>query len=250
MPTIYLSPSTQQYNEFVNGGTEEQYMNLIADAMIPYLQSVGIQFTRNTPEMTAGSSIRQSNEGNYDFHISLHSNASAGNMAGQNRGTVVYYYPGSTNGNRAAEIIAQNFRGIYPNPELVKTLPATNIGEVSKTKAPSSLVEIAYHDNVEDADWIKNNIDLIAQTLVQSLTEYFNMQSNIPQNGNQQTVRTGTVSLQSGYLNIRSGPSLSSPVIAMAPNGSTLTILDKSGDWYNVDYNGTKGYAFANYIVE
>lgn len=250
MPTIYLSPSTQQFNQFVNGGTEEQYMNLIADAMIPYLQSVGIQFTRNTPEMTAGSSLRQSNAGNYDFHLAIHSNASGEGQAGQNRGVVVFYYPGSSNGKRAAEIMAQNFRNIYPNPELVKTLPTTSLGEVSRTKAPSSLIEVAYHDNVEDANWIKNNIDLIAQALVQSLAEYFNIQSNIPQNGDQQTRRTGTVTLQSGYLNIRSGPSLNSPVIAMAPNGSTLTILGQSGDWYNVDYNGIKGYASVNYIVE
>jgi len=250
MPKIYLSPSTQEYNEYVNGGTEEQYMNLIADAMIPYLQAEGIQFTRNTPEMTAGSSIRQSNEGNYDFHLAIHSNASAGDRAGQNKGTVVYYYPGSSNGKRAAEIIAQNFRNIYPNPELVKILPATNIGEVSKTKAPSALIEVAYHDNIDDANWIKNNIDLIAQTLVKSLSEYFNMPSNIPQSGNQNLERTGTVSLQSGYLNIRSGPTINSPVIAMAPNGSTLIILGQSGDWYNVDYNGTKGYASSIYVIE
>ena len=38
MPSIYLSPSTQQYNEYVNGGSEEYYMNLVADAMEPYLR--------------------------------------------------------------------------------------------------------------------------------------------------------------------------------------------------------------------
>lgn len=245
MPTIYLSPSTQEFNEYVNGGTEEQYMNLIADAMIPYLQANGIQFTRNTPEMTAGSSIRQSNEGNYDLHLAIHSNASSPDQAGQNRGTVVYYYPMSENGKRAAEIIAKNFKSIYPNPELVKTLAVTNLGEVSKTRAPSVLIEVAYHDNIEDANWIKNNIDLIAQTLAESVVEYLNMKNNIPQNENQQT---GTVTLQSGFLNIRSGPSLSSPVIKMAPNGATLTILGKSGDWYNVEYNGTVGYASSQFI--
>lgn len=61
MPTIYLSPSTQQYNLFVTGGSEEYWMNLIVDAMIPYLQQYGIDYYRNTPEMTAGSSIRDSN---------------------------------------------------------------------------------------------------------------------------------------------------------------------------------------------
>ena len=37
MPIIYLSPSTQEWNYFVTGGTEEQYMNQLADLMVPYL---------------------------------------------------------------------------------------------------------------------------------------------------------------------------------------------------------------------
>ena len=35
MPFIYLSPSTQEFNQYVTGGNEEQYMNLSADAMEP-----------------------------------------------------------------------------------------------------------------------------------------------------------------------------------------------------------------------
>ena len=43
MPLIYLSPSTQEWNPYVNGGNEEYYMNLIADAMVPFLNSSGIR---------------------------------------------------------------------------------------------------------------------------------------------------------------------------------------------------------------
>lgn len=82
MPIIYLSPSTQDWNHFVNGGTEEYYMNLIADAMEPYLLSSGIRWVRNTPDMTAASSIAQSNHGNYDLHLALHSNAAPEGEAG------------------------------------------------------------------------------------------------------------------------------------------------------------------------
>ena len=71
MPIIYLSPSTQENNYYVTGGTEEYYMNLLADAMVPYLISNGIQYVRNTPDMTAGSSIRQANRGNYDLYLAL-----------------------------------------------------------------------------------------------------------------------------------------------------------------------------------
>lgn len=248
MPKIYLSPSTQEFNPSVIGGSEEYYMNLIADAMIPYLEDYGIQYKRNTPDMTAGSSIRESNLGDYDFHYAIHSNASGEGQEGQNKGTVIFYYPLSANGKKAAEILEKNFKKIYPNPDLVKIIPITSLGEVSKTKAPSVLIEVAYHDNVDDANWIKNNIDTIAKTSVASLSEYFNAQDANQEDDNQQVGKVGTVTLQNGYLNIRSEPSINSPVIAMAPNGSKLTILGQSEDWYNVNYNGTVGYASSQYI--
>lgn len=61
MPTIFLSPSTQQNNPYVIGESEEYYMNRIADAMEPYLRSTGIRFTRNNPDETVTQAIAQSN---------------------------------------------------------------------------------------------------------------------------------------------------------------------------------------------
>ena len=112
MPRIYLSPSTQEFNPYVIGGNEEFYMNLIADAMEPYLYASGIEFTRNTPDMTAASSIAASNAGNYDLHLAIHSNASPTGL-GERRGSEVYYFPTSQNGSRLAEIIANNLEMIY-----------------------------------------------------------------------------------------------------------------------------------------
>ena len=127
MPRIYLSPSTQEYNPYYDAqGSEEYYMNLIADAMEPYLTASGIEFTRNTPEMTAASSIRASNEGNYDAHIALHSNAAPANLSGQLRGTDVYYYPDSMRSNEIAQIVAANLKAVYPNPDDVTARPTTS----------------------------------------------------------------------------------------------------------------------------
>ena len=164
MPTIYLSPSTQEFNPYVNGGNEEFYMNLLADAMEPYLAASGIQFVRNTPDMNAASSIAASNSGNYDFHLALHSNAS-GSGSGNVRGAEFYYYPTSTGGKRFAEIAAENFQLIYPLPNSVRIVPTTTLGEVRRVKAPSVLIEVAYHDNPEDAEWIRNNIEAMAANI-------------------------------------------------------------------------------------
>ena len=174
MPSLFLSPSTQEFNPYVNGlGTEEYNMNLIADAMEPYLIASGITFTRNNPDETVRQSIAQSNAGNYDFHLALHSNAGPENLAGQLKGPDVYYYPTSTEGKRAADIFESNLKAIYPNPNLVRTVPSSTLAELRLTKAPTNLIELAYHDNPEDALWIVNNIDEIAKNLVLSLTEYF-----------------------------------------------------------------------------
>ena len=174
MPNLFLSPSVQQYNPYINGlGSEEYYMNLIADAMEPYLYASGITFTRNNPDDTLSQAIALSNAGNYDFHLALHSNAAPANLSGQIQGPDIYYYSTSTEGKRAAEIFQENLKVIYPDPNLVNTIPNTTLGELRLVKAPSNFIELAYHDNLEDAMWIINNINVIARTLVLSLTEYF-----------------------------------------------------------------------------
>ena len=165
MPSLFLSPSVQEYNPYVNGlGSEEYFMNLVADAMEPYLISSGITFTRNNPDDTLSQAIALSNAGNYDFHLALHSNAAPASLAGQLRGPDVYYYTASREGYRAAQIFENNLRVIYPDPSLVNTVASTTLAELRLVRAPSNLIELAYHDNIQDATWIISNIDLIART--------------------------------------------------------------------------------------
>ena len=213
MPTIYLSPSTQEANEYVTGGSEEYYMNLLADKMEPYLRSSGIGFTRNTPEMTAVTSIRASNAGDYDLHLALHSNAAPEGQYGTVRGSDVYYYPGSIRGQRTAEEIAEGLRAIYPGT--VRTLPTTALGEVRQPKAPSVFIELAYHDNVEDANWITENLDAIAANIVESLTRYFGIPFITPV-----PIQAGVVITDGGRLNLRAKPSLDAEILLRIPNGA------------------------------
>lgn len=242
MPTIYLSPSTQEFNPYVGGGNEEYYMNLIADSMVPYLIASGIQFVRNTPDMTAATSIAASNSGNYDLHLALHSNASGG-VAGSVRGTEIFYYPQSADGKRFADIAAKNLKTIYPLPDLVKTVPTTTLGEVARTRAPGVLIEFAYHDNPQDAQWIRDNIDRIAANVVLSLTEYFGIPFNTPQ-----PTYNATVSTMGGYLNMRYNPSLQSSIVGSIPNGATVTVVANKPGWALVNYNGIVGYVSDSYL--
>lgn len=244
MPIIYLSPSTQENNLYVSGGSEEEWMNRLADAMVPYLDASGIRYVRNTPDMTAASSIRASNAGNYDLHLALHSNAAPSGRYGQVRGILVFYYPGSTNGKRAADIFADNLKAIYPLPDRVRAEATTAIGEVRQPRAPSVFLELGYHDNADDAAWIKNNLDGIARNLVLSLTEYFGIPFLYPN-----TLRQGMVDVSWGYLNIRARPAASAPVIARAYDGAQLTIVNQWQGWYLVRFDGVEGYASSDFIT-
>lgn len=244
MPIIYLSPSTQESNLYVNGGSEEEWMNRLADAMVPYLDSSGIQYVRNTPDMTAGSSIRASNAGNYDLHLALHSNAANPSNYGQVRGIIVFYYPGSINGRRASEIVAENLKAIYPLPNRVRAESTTSIGEVRLPRAPSVFIELGYHDNPDDAQWVKNNLDEIARNIVLSLTEYFGIPFLYPT-----TPRQAVVDVDWGYLNIRSRPSVTAPVIARAYDGARVTVINQWESWYLISFDGTVGYASSDFIT-
>ena len=158
MPTIYLSPSIQPYNKYLTEGDEQYWMNRIADDMVPMLEQNGINVVRNTPNTSLGQAIRESNAGNYDLHLALHSNAGPSNLAGKLRGPDVYYYPYSAS-----------------DPDLVSTVATTRLAEITKTSAPAVLVEIAYHDNAEDEAWIKSNITVIAEALTRAVCAYLEM---------------------------------------------------------------------------
>lgn len=244
MPILFLSPSTQEFNPYVTTGNEEYWMNRLADEMEPYLLASGIDFVRNDPSRNAAAAIRQSNEGDYDFHLALHSNAAPAGREGTYRGIDIYYYPGSDDSLRMAEILVDNLKPVYPLPDRVQAVPTRNLGEVSRTEAPAVLAELGYHDNQEDALWVENNLQAIASALVLGITEYFGVPFQQPQE-----VRTGRVAVQWGRLNIRELPTLESDVITQAENGEQVTIYGEEGNWYSVGLRGIVGYASTAYVV-
>ena len=51
-------------------------------------------------------------------------------------------------------------------------MPNTTLAELKRTKAPAVLLELAYHDNYDDAQWIINNIEAIGANLALSVADY------------------------------------------------------------------------------
>lgn len=59
----------------------------------------------------------------------------------------------------------------------------------------------------------------------------------------------GTVTTASGALNVRSSASTSGKIVASLPRGSNVTLLSKSGSWWQVEYaDGKYGYVHGDYM--
>lgn len=244
MPKVFLSPSTQEWNQYATEGNEELYMNLLADRIEPYLRSSGISFVRNDPARNVAGAIYDSNLSYYDVHLDLHTNAAPEQLAGKLRGIDVYFAPNRDDSERLANIMANNLRYIYPLPDKVRALPTSTLGEVLRTRAVSVLAELGYHDNYADEAWLKNNLESIARNIVTSLCDYFGIPF-VPAGA----VRTGTVTTDGSNLNIRSYPDLSGKIIGSMPDGAAVTINGETNGWYVVSYNGTIGYSSSRFIT-
>lgn len=171
---VYLSPSLQEWNVGVNDyGTEEERMNQVADVVERELKAKGYDVRRNNPENTLAQTVKESNQIGPAIHVAIHSNASGPSAKG--KGPEIYANRPDTSGDRLAKSIYKEIENIYPNPENGRgVIYTTSLYEVIKTLSPAVLLEVAFHDNPEDAKWIINNIENIGKAIAIGIDNYFN----------------------------------------------------------------------------
>lgn len=170
---VFLSPSTQPFNKYLSGGNEQEAMNRLASLMEPLLTKNGITYGRNRLDTNVARSVELSNNGYYDLHVALHSNSAPEALVGKLRGVDIYYYEFSHYGKAAAELIAEELRGVYPVPDDVRALPTASLYELRRTNAPAVLCELGYHDNPKDEMWLRDDMGDIAEAIVRAICRYF-----------------------------------------------------------------------------
>lgn len=71
-----------------------------------------------------------------------------------------------------------------------------------------------------------------------------------PEAGAASARKAGAVTTSSGALNVRSQPSSGAQAVASLKKGSHITLLSRSGQWWQVEYaKGKTGYCHADYIT-
>lgn len=183
MPRIFFSPLARRLYQYPNGGDEYHWMNKIVDGMVPYLQKMDISLDKAPNNMDLQAAIDLANQSYYDIYLSLGTGKSPENQEGRYKGASFRYYKHSILGKHAAMYFAENFKKIYPQPELVSAVAATTPQELTDTIAPAVLMTIAYHDNPQDEIWLTTSIEDIVRNLAESIVEIFQSRSDHPDIG-------------------------------------------------------------------
>ena len=162
MTDVIISPSSQTANQYAGGGTgvsdsEHRHMRDIARLAEPMFKQIGIDalFLWDTDLATR---VRQSNATDALLHEGWHSNAGGGSGAG------TYIYRRGTKSEVMAREIQAELAALTPFAD--DGVIVMNHYETRETKAYAVIAEVAFHDDMEEAEWIRTHKRELAAALV------------------------------------------------------------------------------------
>ena len=182
-PVVYLSPSNQYDNYGISGSgytNEREMMNKLGDIVYEKLKEAGIIVYRNNPDAPNKMLdwARESRSVEADLHVAIHSNGSPNHTS---QGVLVYVHDENSLAYDAAANIFKNLNSIYPYN--YKTLSNGvlfsdgSLGEINPLNVKRGLmIEVAYHDQMDDAKWIVANLQRIGDNIANSIISYLQME--------------------------------------------------------------------------
>ena len=168
---IYLSPSDQRSNRYAVGNTNEaEQCRRIALAAQAALTRCGFQVKTNVSwngDDAMDKRIAESNAWGADAHIPIHTNAFNGKVAG----TRLFCYDTAGEGYRLCKAILEALSPITPGQS--DSITAYGWAEVVRTHATAAYLEVGFHDNPVEAQWIIDHTDDIAEAIAIGCCKYF-----------------------------------------------------------------------------
>lgn len=191
MPEVYLSPSVRHFNlGYGTYGTEEARMNLIADVVELELVRNGLSVERNNPEYDLAATVADANSKNPDIYVAIRS---VSRPVGE-RGSLVYYYRPSSNGQRLAEEISFFLSEVTPTEDRGTAEGASAFGglgyyELRRSRPPAVIIEVGNHNDPQDADFIINQVYEIGVAIARGILAYFGLPYDPPEEEQQARLR-------------------------------------------------------------
>lgn len=174
---VYLSPSNQDGNYGVKsvGYTNEmKEMNDLSNYIESRLKEYGVKVYRNNPNGNINLWVADSLYYGSDLHIAIHSNASTDHLS---KGIETWINEQGSMTYSLANLIQNDLMSIYYDKENGNRGVKYSNGALGETRMPrfGILVEVAHHDDVDDAYWIMNNKKLIGETIANSILKYYGL---------------------------------------------------------------------------
>lgn len=165
---IYISPSSQPANLYAVGDTNEQEQcRKIGAVLEEKLTACGFAAKAGL-DGTMYTRVAESNAMGAQLHLPVHTNAFDGKVAGLR--IMVSKLGGEAEQiakaimNRLAPITPGTSDGISVQPGLY---------EIKSTKAICVYVEVGFHDNPDEAQWIIDHTQEIAEAITQGLCDHY-----------------------------------------------------------------------------
>ena len=143
----------------------------VADLVASYLTAAGVEVVGNLQLDSLEEVVDVSNESEADLFISIHCNACNGNA----RGTEVWYYHRSANGELLADCIRNQIVDALGTADRGSkgAKPGVNgLYVLNNTGATAVLVELAFIDNEDDAQLLCEKQDEFARAIARGVTDY------------------------------------------------------------------------------
>lgn len=167
---IYISPSSQPANTYAVGNTNEQEQcRKIAAALEKELDRCGF----NSMAGMSGSMydrVPESNAFGADLHLPIHTNAFDGKVAGLR----IMVYKKGGEAEQIANAIMATLAPITPGAsDGISVYPG--LYEVKNSNAICVYIEVGFHDNPEEAQWIIDHTQDIAVAIAKGLCNHYHM---------------------------------------------------------------------------
>lgn len=171
MKKIYFSPSDQIRNSYAVGNTDEaEQCRQIALLAVEAAKRCGFEAMTNTTDDSKESMehrIAESNAWGADVHVPIHTNA----YNGQVQGTRLFCSAIPGTGHDICKAVMSALAPITPGGS--DSITTARFTEIVAANAPTCYIEVAFHDNTEEARWIIDHKQEIAEAIVQGLCNYY-----------------------------------------------------------------------------
>ena len=168
MKKIYLSPSSQPENKYAVGNTNEQEQcRKIAGKCVEALKRCGFDAKAGLSG-TMYDRVAESNAWGADAHIPIHTNAFDGKVAGF-RG---FYFKSGGTGYKLLTAIEDAVAPITPGTaDGLSAQPG--LYEIKASNAPCAYLELGFHDNPEEAQYIIDHTDDLAEAICKGVCTHY-----------------------------------------------------------------------------